>query len=409
MLPRSMTGTPPRYLIREPVAGPGRSPYGDPYVPALSGLLTSQADGSVAVLPSAASPYAGDDGALINVAYGYTNEVRLIPGVDYQLFTGVQVPASGILSGGPGSRLVAQAGLASSMVTLTGNNSRAQGFQCYGGSGTTTNNPAQDAVTPAPGTVRWWIEDILVLNVNGFNVSLVPTGATHGTIRAIKASNCSGGISIHAASIQPVQVALDDIDMQAINGAEGLTLLNVTDVLAGRINIGMTNGGSFPGVHLQGNCQTCLFDSLDIGGPGTAGVAALLMQSQGGNSPTEIGFNNSVFQQAGIGVEVNDTCGRLRFAGCIAKRNLGDGWQFNGTGAAIGLTVCAGNTNNQSAGTAYDVNVTSTAHVGMFGFAYASTGATASRNITSVSNNVTDNNPTNPGGLATAGQAPGGW
>lgn len=409
MLPRARTGTPPRYLIRDPVPGLPRSPYGDPFVPALSGLLTSQADGSIAVLPSALSPYAGDDGALINVAWGYTNEVRLIPGVDYQLQSGVLVPPLGVLSGGPGSRLIPQAGIAGPAVTLTGDNSRAQGFQVYGGTGTTTNNPAVDAVTPASGAVRWWIEDILVLNMNGFAVSTVPTGATHGTIRAIKASNNKGGISIHAASIQPAQIAMDDIDMQANSGAEGLSLLNVTDILCGRANIGMTTGGSFPAVHIQGNCQTCLFDSLDIGGPATAGVAALLMQSNGGNSPTEIGFNNSAFQQAGVGVQVNDTCGRLRFTGCIAKRNLGDGWQFNGTGAAIGLSVCAANTNNQSAGTAYDVDVTSTAHVGLFGFAYASTTTTGSRNITSVSNNVTDNNPTNPGGLATAGQAPGGW
>lgn len=409
MLPRALSGTPPRYLIRPQPAAVAGSPYGDPYIPALSGLLTSMADGSVTVLPSAGSPYAGDDGALINAAYGYVNQVRLVPGVDYQCFTGIQVPASGILSGGPGSRLVPQAGLATSLVTLTGNNSRATGFQCWGGSGTTGSNPAVDAVTPAPGVVRWWVEDILVLNMNGFAVSAVPTGATHGTIRAIKASNNRGGISVHAATTQPVQVALDDIDMQSLNGAEGLTLLNVTDVLAARVNIGMTDGGSFPAVRLQGSCQTCLFDSLDVGGPGTAGVAALLMQSSAGASPTEIAFTGSTFQQAGIGVQVNDTCARIRFTGCMAKRNLGDGWQFNGTGAAVGLSLCGGNTNNQAAGTAYDVNVTSTAHVGLLGFAYSSTGVTAARNITSVSNNVTDSTPTFPSGLGTAGQAPGGW
>jgi hypothetical protein len=409
MLPRAHRGTPPRYLIRPPSPALGRSPYGDPFIPALSGLLTSQADGSVAVLPSASSPYAGDDGALINVAYGYTNEVRLVPGVDYQLLTGVQVPDGAVLSGGPESRLIPQAGIVSPVVTLTGSNARAHGFQCYGGSGTTTNNPLVDAISLAPGSLRWWVEDILVLNMNGFVCSTVPTGATHGTIRAIKASNNRGGISIHAASLQPVQVALDDIDMQAMNGAEGLTLLNVTDVLAGRVNIGMTTGSSFPAVRLQGQCQTCLFDSLDIGGPNTAGVAALLMQSSGGNSPSEIGFNNSVFQQAGVGVQINDSSQRLRFTGCMAKHNQTDGWQFNGTGAAIGLDICAANTNNQSAGTAYDVNVTSTAHVGLFGFAYASTATTAARNLASAGNNVSDVNSTNPGGLGTAGFAPGGW
>ena len=108
MRPRSQQGTPPRYLIRPQLPGVLRSPYGDPYIPALSGLLTSMADGSVTVLPSAGSPYAGDDGALINAAYGYVNHVRLVPGVDYQLFTGVQVPGSGVLSGGPQSRLAAQ-------------------------------------------------------------------------------------------------------------------------------------------------------------------------------------------------------------------------------------------------------------------------------------------------------------
>ncbi len=78
------------------------SVFGDPYIPALHGLLTSMADGSVTVLPSTGTPYAGDDAASINSAYGYTDTVRLIAGMTYNVASPVLIPPWGALtSDGP--------------------------------------------------------------------------------------------------------------------------------------------------------------------------------------------------------------------------------------------------------------------------------------------------------------------
>jgi hypothetical protein len=60
----------------------------------------------------------------------------------------------------------------------------------------------------------------------------------------------------------------------------------------------------------------------------------------------------------------------------------------------------------------YDVHITSTGNVGLFGFSYASSGVTAARYITLSSNKVTDANPTTPAGksLNPSGSAsPNGW
>jgi hypothetical protein len=95
----------PRALwVREPVPPPVPwNPYGDPFIPALSGIMTSMADGSVTVIPSQGSPYAGDDAVFINTAFQYTDKVRLI-GSTYSTLSPIVFPAN------PGAKLCGPVG-----------------------------------------------------------------------------------------------------------------------------------------------------------------------------------------------------------------------------------------------------------------------------------------------------------
>jgi hypothetical protein len=82
---------------------------------------------------------------------------------------------------------------------------------------------------------------------------------------------------------------------------------------------------------------------------------------------------------------------------------------LSGTGSAILVEGCQANNNNQAAAAGvYDVNVTSTAHVGLFSFAYCSPGVANSLHVSSSGNHVSNANPTSPGGKSVAG-TPNGW
>jgi len=117
-------------------------------------------------------------------------------------------------------------------------------------------------------------------------------------------------------------------------------------------------------------------------------------------------FSDSGFQEGGVGVVVDGGTARCMWTACSAQRNQGDGWQWNGTGTYLASFGCFGNNNNQAGGVAYDSDITSTAHVGQFGFGYLSGAVTAGRNITAAGNHVTDSQPS---GLTSAGNAPAGW
>jgi len=210
--------------------------------------------------------------------------------------------------------------------------------------------------------------------------------------------NAGTGASVTA------EVNISDCDIQNCETSEILLIQAVTDVLcAGPLNGSVIGTAAVNCITVAGPCETCLLMGLDVGG-GT-GTGVLVFESTAGGSPAEIEVGPGTVQQGNAGVVV--LAGqRLLFAGLWAKANQGDGWLWSGSGSGNVMTGCGGNTNNKGAGTAYDVDVTGTAHLNNIGFRYISTGVTAGRFLGS-SNNYTETAP--PSSLTTAGSAPGGW
>jgi hypothetical protein len=199
------------------------------------------------------------------------------------------------------------------------------------------------------------------------------------------------------------------------------------DIAVSDFNASTLSSVTLPVVHVSGNCESVSLSGLDVGvtvpaadpppapQPPVPSANVLWISASGasGPSPAEIDISGSVFQGGGYGVVVSDASSRIRFRGVMAKKNRNDGWRFDGSGSAILVDGCQAQTNNQAntndnPNTAYDVNVTSTAHVGLFGFAYCSTTVTNSLNLVS-GNHVTNANSTSPGGKSTTGAMQGMW
>jgi len=277
----------------------------------------------------------------------------------------------------------------------------------YGGSTTRSGNPAANFIQLQAGAQFWRVEDILSNYMNGIVVQCAPTAGSHGTIRCVKGEHNAGGIRIDNGTAVNVtaEINITDIDLQNCETGEILYLSDVTDVLvAGPMNGSILSGAAVNGITVTGTCQTCLLSNLDIGTG--SGTGMLVFSANATGSPTEIEVGPGTLQQGAVGVVVNGASARLAFRDVWAKGNQGDGWQFNGTGAGIVLTGCGGNGNNAAAGVAYDMNVTSTAHILNQGFRYISTGVTDGRFL-AAGNHYTEGFP--PAALTSAGAAPGGW
>jgi hypothetical protein len=367
----------------------------------------------LALVPSQDQTGAADSSA-INAAFsrGYA-EVVLLPGT-YYLGTPVTVPNDRTLSGcGTGTILVPAKGISGAMVQFGGYNTMVRDLQVFGGSESTGANPAADVFAPMGGAIRWWICNVAVSYCNGWVLNpQPPVTPLHGSVYAVQGTNNAGGIRLAGATSHGGQVNIGDVNLQSCETHEALLLQDITDVAISNFNASVTGQSAMPSVHVTGNCQAVTMSGINVGVTGSPapGTAVLRVdEGSSGISPSEIDFSGCIFQDGGIGVWVSEDAARLRFRGVIAKDNAGDGWRFDGTGSAILLDGCQAIGNNGSGGTASDVLVTSTAHVGLFAFAYASPAVSSSRRIIPADNNVTDAYSTSPGGRPTAGAAPGGW
>jgi hypothetical protein len=383
--------------------------------PALAAATTQ---GALTYLTPTGDTSGADDYAAIAAGLTGGTAVVLLPGTFYINQT-LTIPGDCSLFGcGPATGLVPAATgfTGSAMIEFAANsyNFMVKDLAITGPSGTTSSNPAVDVFSPGAGANRWWIEDIDVNFCNGWVLNPDFTGPMAGVVQGVVGSNNAGGIRIVGADTtgSTGQVAISDVNLQLCESSEALLLENVDDIAVQNFNASCASSPGTPVAVVSGGCQNVLLTALDIGfspAPSNTTQPVLLIESvSGGGSPTEVQVTASTFVFGGIGVQVTGGASRIRFHGCTVLYSEGDGWQFTGTGTAVMMDGCSASTNNKSGGTAYDVHVTSTAHVGIFQMAYCSSGVTDALDLASSGNHVSNVNPTYPGGKSVSGTA-NGW
>lgn len=363
---------------------------------------------STYLTPTGDTSGASDTSAIMGALASSYHEVVLLPGTFYINSTITLPPDSTLRGCGTATKVKPANGVTGAMFAFTSSeyNFTIRDLQIDGSGG-----PAVDVFAPAADSNRWWIENIDANNCNGWVVNVNFTKPMAGVVQGVQGSGNAGGIRIVGSSASSAQVTITNVNLQQCTTHEALYLQNAEDVTVTNFNASVAGPAHVPTVHLAGGCQAVLMSGLDVGvfpKPATAAVPVLLIETLSGGSNTEIDISASIFQEGGFGIEVNDASSRLRFRGVIAKENLDVGWLFSGTGTAILVEGCQANNNNQSdlLGIS-DVNVTSTAHVGLFNFAYCSTNVANSLSVSS-GNHVSNVNSTNPGGSSVAG-TPNGW
>jgi hypothetical protein len=376
-------------------------------VTGLTAASGAASDEITTVAPSGDTSGAADEQA-ISAALAAEQAVQLVPGT-YYLDAGLTVNT--MLAGcGPATRLI-PVGFTGPIVTM-GSRSMLSNLQLYGGSTTTADNPATDGISLSAGASQVFVDNILAYYLNGWILNPQPIeSATHMSVVGIRGLGNAGGIQLYAASGVTAQVALTDIDIQQCQVDAALQLENVYDISVRGLNCAVSGSAEVATVRLVGDVATALFSDVDAGvypAPESVYTPVLKLEASGsGEAPSDISFTGCTFQQGGAGIEVDDSSSNLRFTGVMAKTNLGNGWLFSGDGTFISLNGCGGYANNASGGTAADVSVTGTGHVGIFGFGYGSADVTYALEVPAA-NHVTNDNATYPGGGQVSG-TPQGW
>lgn len=362
-------------------------------------VLLSSVNGGVCLLGPSGDATGVTDSANIAAAFTLASHVMLTPGTFS--VNGLVTVAGATLSGADMATVMQPGGGYAGPLLAAGSKGVIRNLS--------VENSGSDAITVAGGISEWWLTELFFAGNTGSCINATITGPAHGRIRGIRgaggASANGGGIRLDAGTGGAVtaEVNIYDIDIQGCTASEVLFASSVTDVLADVINGSMKAGVVSSAITIQGACQTVHLRGIDVGGPGASGVTAVF-KAAGANSPTDCLLEGKL-QAGNVGLLVSDSTARCRFD-VQATRNQTDGVQFNGTGAFnVLLPMC--NQNNLAAVIAYDVNITSTAHVWIERPQWASPAVTANLNIALAGNHVTSTQE--PAGSTHAGNAQAGW
>lgn len=306
---------------------------------------------------SAGTVYLPAGSYLLNGSSGLT-----VPG-------GVRLTAAGH---GAVSLVIGTSFTGSAVLTMGGDGAAADNFSIVGASSTLTSNPACNGIE-LTGRQRVKVDNIFGQFVNGWileSVGSASRGCLDSMFTRVTGRNCAGGIHVKGVtgSGWAGEQFFSNIQLQNIGASSGANagldaflVEDCNDILVENYN-GAVAGGSLTGntIHVKGNCSSVQFTATDVGMIAIGTTSATVLVEAGTNgTPSGIEVNGGVVQAGNQGISVTGGLD-VRFRGLKVKGNNGDGASVSGgdqilfSGCNFGATAA----NNQSGGTAYDVDLT---------------------------------------------------
>jgi hypothetical protein len=252
---------------------------------------------------------------------------------------------------------------AAAVIITGGNSCRVESLTVQGHSTTYSSNPSAAGIQMLhTNTPR--LDDLLVAYTNGWGV-VVQSDATGDTtypqLSDVHTYNCAMGIQLVGTNSSDHQMGafLSDIMIDGCQAGDGLQILDVYDVQLGDFDSSLNTGSV---IHIKGTGGDHTLNNLDLGTVSTT-VPALLIESGGLGSPSNIAISNSILQYGKAAVQI--TAGtRIMLSSCAIQQ--GNTYGLNISGSVDGLTVtgCVFSQNGVTAGAAnYDLNWSATGNV----------------------------------------------
>jgi Pectate lyase superfamily protein len=237
-----------------------------------------------------------------------------------------------------------------------------------GASSTVTSNPACTGIEISGGWQHCKIRDIYFQYVNGYIIESVG-GSSNANydlmVESIVARTCAAGIHDQGASgsswhgehfYTDIQLQEMGVTTTGTANMDAFYIQDCWDIEVANINVGIKGSASGSAVHVKGTCAAIYFTNADLGGGGN--VITIADTTNG--SPNGVHFVNGGAQDATSGDGMNLTGGatNVNFSGGFTfNGNYNNGANCQGTGTGTTFSNCQFKTNNQSAGTNYDLDI----------------------------------------------------
>lgn len=236
----------------------------------------------------------------------------------------------------------------------------------YGGSGTTSANPACDAIQLNSSFQSTLIEGCQFDNINGWAVQLIALSS--GNIGYTQIANCT---ALHCANGYRVVssvpgtsrvglILISNCVAQDCSVGDALDLEETLDVTVDNFQ-GFTSSNSGAGVHIKG-CSFVYLSNIDTNTSTTNTAASWKLEAGTSHSNDHIFIDNSVITRGSPGMSIQATT-HLHVSNCDIISNQTHGIQIidDTANGVMSFNGCFFNAQNRgNAGTNYDFNSAST-------------------------------------------------
>lgn len=271
-----------------------------------------------------------------------------------------------LLGSGIATAIQAASGfVGASMIAISADYASIKRLKIVGGpNNSSASNPAIVGVSAS--AARYAIfTDLRFYYVNGWSIESIGGASVNNVgyfMNDIHMEHCAQGVHMKGVSGSNYvgQAFLSGIHPEVIDNGDGILLEDINDIEIVNIN-GAVAGGAVAGnmLHIKGNCASIFVSNVDLGAIAQSSVsAAILIESSANGSPSNVVLASGVVQKCLNGISITDgsniICRNMTF-----KSSYTDGASVSGAtvGTPLIFDGCVFQTNNQSNGTCYDINL----------------------------------------------------
>jgi hypothetical protein len=251
------------------------------------------------------------------------------------------------------------------IISITADKCEVRDLQIMYANTTSSGNPVANGIEVSAARYAT-LKNLRFYYLNGWAVESIGGASVNNVgcfVDEIHMEHCATGIHLQGVSGSNYvgQMFLSNIHAEVIDNGDAFFCEDINDIELVNFN-GAVAGASTSGsmIHIKGNSASHFYSNIDVGAIAQSTVSpSILIETSANGSPSNITMTGGVVQKGSIGASITDGS-NIIFKGITFKFANTHGVQVSGATVATPIIFedCVFQTNNQSNGTSYDVNLT---------------------------------------------------
>jgi hypothetical protein len=298
----------------------------------------------------------------ITAAVASVGGIVYFPPATYQVSTPLSISQKNtvLLGAGPGSVIRPTSGFVGAQVIgITADYCGVHDLMIAYANTTSSGNPAANGIE-VTGARYASLFNLQLYYINGWAIESLGTAGVNnvgGVMHSVHITHCAQGIHIKGVTGSNFvgQNQVTDILVETVDNGDCILLEDINDCQVTNFG-GAAAGGATTGcaIHVKGGSSNT-FTNIDVGmiAQGTASPTILVETATA--DPNNLTFIGGVAQNGKYAVQIT-AANNVKFTGLLFKHSNLDGINISASNGPITFRDCTIITNNQSNGTAYEIN-----------------------------------------------------